>query len=220
MTKLGIVMPVYNHVLYTYRAVESLIENTASPFNLIMIDDGSTDDTHDYAMELSDLLKERFYYGRNQKNEGVHYSWNAGLRVAFDQNSDYIAIVNNDVLFTKNWDLPLINALKTKKLVSPYHTDCSLPDDWPSGSRRIANQGNLPILGACFMAQTQTFRDVGFFPEQMRYYFGDNWLVRQVGEQQCAQVPDSYTHHYFSKTTSELANDYWFKKDQEEYLRL
>ena len=213
-------MPVYNHALYTYRAVEALIESTASPFELIMIDDGSTDDTHDYAMELSDRLKEVFYYGRNPKNEGVHRSWNAGLRAAFSRNPDYIAIVNNDVRFTKNWDSPLIDTLQAKKLVSPYHTDGVLPADWPAGSGRVKNRGNLPILGACFMAQTQTFKDAGFFPEQMRYYFGDNWIVRQVGEEQCAQIHASYIHHYFSKTTSELENDFWFKKDQEEYLRL
>ncbi len=217
---ISVIMPVFNHVLYTYRAVESLIENTVSQFKLIMIDDGSSDDTHDYAMELSDRLKDGFYYGRNEKNEGVHYSWNVGLRVALGQNPDYIAVINNDIRFTKDWDLPLIEALKTQKLVSPYHTDGLLPADWPVGSQRIPNQGELEILGACFMAKTQTFKDVGLFPEQMRYYFGDNWLVKKVGAGNCAQVRESYIHHYFSKTTSELQNDYWFKKDQEEYLKL
>lgn len=213
-------MPVYNHVLYTYRAVESLIATTKTPFKLVMIDDGSTDDTHDYAMELSVRLKDGFYYGRNGKNEGVHYSWNAGLRVALNQNQSSIAIVNNDIRFTEEWDLPLVAALQTKKLVSPFHTDGALPEDWPNGGGRITNRGDLPILGACFMATPQTFGSVGFFPEQMRYYFGDNWLVRQVGPEHCAQIPASYIHHHFSKTTSELENDYWFKKDQQEYLKL
>jgi GT2 family glycosyltransferase len=185
-----------------------------------MIDDGSTDDTIDYAIELRDRLGDGFWYARNEKNMGVHYSWNVGLRVAFSQPAEYIAIINNDLLFTKDWDIPLIKALETKKLVSPYHTTGEVPADWPIGSQRMPNEVLIEILGACFMAKTETFREVGFFPEQMRYYYGDNWIVEKVKPENCAQIQESYVHHYCGKTTNQLGVAEWLQKDHEEYEKL
>jgi len=217
---ISIIIPVYNHALYTYRTIESLIENTNSKFKLIMIDDGSTDDTKNYAIELTKRLRSSFYYGQNEGNKGVHYSWNAGLRVAFNNNEDYIAIINNDLLFTKDWDLPLITALNSFKLVSPYCTNRDLPDDWPQGKDRAPNPAGIDILGACFMARTKTWREIGLFPEAMKHYFGDNWLVDRVGKENCQQVKESYIHHFFCMTTTQLNNNFWFAKDGEEYNNL
>ncbi len=220
--KLGVIIPVFNHIYYTIKAVETLVQNTASDYVLIIVDDGSTDDTADYIREL-ERRNISIRYHKNIKNEGVHYSWNRGLEIAKAEAVDYICVANNDIMFAPNWDLPLIGTLEQSNgIVSPLQTTHAFPDDWPHGETRRKNDGELPILGCCFMFRSSLIDETGLFPEAMRYYFGDNWIVKECEKRGylCSHIHSSYIHHFFSETSSKLDNNYWFEKDREEYLRL
>ena len=214
---LAIVMPVFNHVYTTQRSIESLLMATADPnFRLIFVDDCSTieSEVQDYASALAQRLDYRFQYIRNQENRGVNASWNIGVTAARAFAASYIAVVNNDVLFSPNWDKSLVAALSdpTVGVVSPLSTYGQVPLDWPRGTHRDVNpagyRGYMPILGACFMARSETFEKVGPFPESLRIYFGDNWLATAVQNAglQCGYDNDSYVHHLFCLTTSKLDN--------------
>jgi glycosyltransferase involved in cell wall biosynthesis len=220
--KLAIVMPTYNHIYYTMQAVESLYKNTKSEFALIVIDDKSTDDTHEFFRQFGKGKKNLLYH-QNKENAGVHVSWNEGLRIALALPADYIAMVNNDILFTEGWDVPLIEALLSNEysLVSPMQTTgADLPHDYPTGNGRIKNGGSLDILGCCFMFKRKLVEEIGLFPEAMKYYFGDNWIefhAKKRGKVDC--IKESYIHHYFSISTSTLDNVYWLKKDGDEFIK-
>jgi GT2 family glycosyltransferase len=203
------------------KTIESLIKCTKTHFTIIMVDDQSTDTTFDYSQELEKRLGQQFFYIKNTENLGVNASWNVGLRTAMAMQAPYICIANNDLVFTDGWDLPLIECLDNGySLISPYSTEQAIPADFPNGGGRHVNPvGGMPILGACFMFKPELIETIGYFPEQMRHYFGDNWIADQckIRGLQIGHKYESYIHHMFCISSSKLDNNYHFKHDGDAY---
>lgn len=92
MTKISVVIPSYNHRHYIEKAVESVLNQSERDLELIVIDDGSTDDSLSYLRQISDS---RFRLVE-QKNSGAHNAINRGLALA---QGEYLAILNSDDIF-------------------------------------------------------------------------------------------------------------------------
>ena len=221
--RLAVVIPCYNKVYYTIRTIESLIACTHAELYIILVDDASKDTTIDFARELQKTMGDHFLYHYCKENVGVNAAWNIGLRIAMATEAEHICIANNDLLFTDGWDLPLMDSLDYRdySLVSPYSTEQSLPEDWPVGSTRHTNpvSKEMNILGACFMFHRHLIQLIGQFPEVCRHYYGDNWIADTTKEAglKVGHISDSYIHHWFCITTSELDNNIWFLKDTDAY---
>src|ERR1039458_2553764 len=180
--RLAVVIPCWNQLYFTKQTVESLFDTTAEDFQLILVDDGSTDGTDQYANSLRNkYAQDCFQYVRHDENRGVTAACNSGLAAT---SSLYVAIVNNDVLFTPGWDTALLSALEDNPrlaVVSPLSTHGRVPPDWPAGAGREPNPagyvGYMPIVGCCFMCRTALFDEIGMFPEELKIFFSDNWIV-------------------------------------------
>lgn len=86
-------MPAVNCLRYSKQAVE-----TAHPRRqLYFIDNGSTDGTREWALELDNLHQIR--YLPQQQNLGVAKSWNLGIKKAFEDGHDVVLVSNNDVVY-------------------------------------------------------------------------------------------------------------------------
>ena len=94
---LSIIMPVYNNEKYFPRAVKGIMEQDFSDFELIIIDDGSTDNTPQIADKLAD--KDKRIRVIHQTNQWIYASMNRGIDAAA---GDYIYIVNSDDGLRKN----------------------------------------------------------------------------------------------------------------------
>ncbi|UVK86905.1 glycosyltransferase [Pseudomonas sp. B21-051] len=92
MTKISVVIPSYNHRHYIEKAVDSVLNQSEHDLELIVIDDGSTDDSLSYLRQISDS---RFKLVE-QKNAGAHNAINRGLALA---QGEYLAILNSDDIF-------------------------------------------------------------------------------------------------------------------------
>jgi glycosyltransferase involved in cell wall biosynthesis len=88
-----VVMPAYNHARYIVDALNSVRSQTFASWELIVIDDGSTDTTwavlNDYVASVADPRIQIF----TQTNLGSHATLNRGLSMA---KSPYLAILNSD----------------------------------------------------------------------------------------------------------------------------
>jgi len=196
---LSVVMPLKNNVLYTKQAISSLTSCTREPIELILVDDCSSDETRDYIRGLDNVK-----IHLNDVPLGVTKNWNRGIQLA---TGEFLAIVNNDLVFTQDWDVPLIKALQNGSwIASPFHTRYGLPSDFPRGSERISN--GFPILGACFMTRRDLYDKIGLFPEELVLWFNDTWLVKTIEAYRgtFTECSDAYVHHYYSKTISQVAN--------------
>ncbi len=88
---ISIIMPVYNNEKYFPLAVNSILEQDYDCWELIIIDDGSTDDTSLIADEIA--KKDSRIKVIHQNNQWIYASFNKGIENA---NGDYIYILNSD----------------------------------------------------------------------------------------------------------------------------
>ena len=92
----SIIMPVYNSQNTIANAINSVLKQTYSHFELIIIDDGSTDSTSTICKEIKD---ERVIYVYKE-NEGVSIARNAGLKIA---TGEYICFIDSDDSYIENY---------------------------------------------------------------------------------------------------------------------
>jgi glycosyltransferase involved in cell wall biosynthesis len=90
--RISVIIPAYNHESYILDAVKSVLEQTWTDFELIIIDDGSTDRT---LQVLEGIADPRIRLVR-QENRGAAGTINRGIDLAQGQ---YIAILNSDDLY-------------------------------------------------------------------------------------------------------------------------
>lgn len=79
MTKVSIIIPTFNRGYILADAIQSVLDQTYPHFELIIVDDGSTDDT---AGVIDKFADDRIRLIRHTKNVGVATARNTGLRAA------------------------------------------------------------------------------------------------------------------------------------------
>src|SRR4051812_24164992 len=85
-----ILLPVYNCREYLHEAIISLLSQTFTDFELLILNDGSTDDTEKVIQSFSD---NRVVYIKNESNKGLIYTLNKGVTLA---KGKYIARMDAD----------------------------------------------------------------------------------------------------------------------------
>lgn len=90
-TRVSIIVPVYNVEKYLVRCIESLINQTFKNIEIILINDGSTDNSLNIINEYR--KKDKRIKLINNKNNGVSYSRNIGIK---QSTGDYIMFVDSD----------------------------------------------------------------------------------------------------------------------------
>ena len=91
----SVVMPVYNGERYLERAVRSVIAQSFGDWELIIVDDGSTDGTHAIAARLA-AEDSRIRLIKNEENRGAAASRNAGLELC---RGEFVALLDGDDLW-------------------------------------------------------------------------------------------------------------------------
>lgn len=87
----SVIVPCYNVARYIKKCIQSIINQTYSSIEIIIVDDGSPDETPQILDEL--ILKDNRIKVIHKNNEGVSAARNSGLRIAA---GDYIVFVDGD----------------------------------------------------------------------------------------------------------------------------
>lgn len=90
--KVSIILPTYNGAKFIANSMESVAGQTFNDWELIVIDDGSTDDMSRIVSELA-AKDSRIKYFKNDKNLGIQKSLNRGIKEA---GGEYIARIDDD----------------------------------------------------------------------------------------------------------------------------
>lgn len=126
--KVSVIVPVYNLSQYIGTTLDSIINQDFNSYELIVIDDGSSDDSLEIINEkLSKSLIE--YEVIHQENSGVSSARNRGIEIArgeylvFVDGDDYITGNHLSELYNGETDFSLIQLVKKDgdKLSAPYH---------------------------------------------------------------------------------------------------
>ena len=101
MLKLSFIVPVYNVAPYLRKCVYSLVHQDFSDYEIILIDDGSTDESRKICDELSESISDERLVIRvlHQKNGGLSAARNAGLKAA---KGEYVCFVDSDDYWEEN----------------------------------------------------------------------------------------------------------------------
>lgn len=174
MTSLAVVIPAWNARAFIERAVASAIAQKIPPAEIIVVDDGSTDDTAERASRFGTAVTLV-----RQENKGLSAARNAGIRAA---KSDYVAFLDAD-----DWWEPehLKNALTAiengarwtasawvrtdgtqKRTVLPFLKD------GPREYLHVAAYRNV-IIPSGVVASRELLLAAGGFPEEIRRHAED-----------------------------------------------
>lgn len=118
-------MPVYNSARYLSEAIESCLDQTYRKFELIIIDDGSNDDSKEiiefYWRKYPDKIKVHFF----QKNQGAAAARNKGIKMA---RGDYLVFADSDDIQDKERIQQIIESIKQDK-VDMVFNNCLMIDE-------------------------------------------------------------------------------------------
>ena len=89
--RIAVIIPVYNHARYVGEALESVLGQTRRPDRIIVIDDGSKDNS----LEVLEAFRRRGVEVHAQENKGAHNTINLLVELAA-RDCDWISILNSD----------------------------------------------------------------------------------------------------------------------------
>jgi glycosyltransferase involved in cell wall biosynthesis len=174
MEFVSVILPTYNRAQLIARSIRSVLSQTFESFELIVVDDGSTDDTEDLVGEFRD---DRIKYVKMSGRNGASAARNTGIRIA---TADLIAYQDSDDewMSTKLYEQllkfaeqPEVGVVYSDMLRVTKSGECSLlsaPEfesgilDATTGRYRVQDIG----IGSC-LVRRKAFDDVGLFNEDL-----------------------------------------------------
>lgn len=131
MSKISVVMPAYNAEKYIGEAIESILNQTYTDFEFIIINDGSTDRTKEIIDSYNDS---RIVYLENEKNSGIVVTLNKGLDFS---TGEYIARMDADDVAVGNRLEKQVTYMEKNKNVGLLGTGIRIFGDEIEASDRV-----------------------------------------------------------------------------------
>lgn len=176
--KVSVVIPAYNAGLWIGEAIESVLNQSFHRLELIVVDDGSNDDTLSIAKSFTDP-RIRFLH---QENRGLSAARNAGIR---ESRGEYVAFLDADDIFRPNKLEHQVWALDQKPDLALVTCGFEVVDERRGSvgeQRPWLAQPNIdlqsllfvnPVLPSTLVVRGSVFESVGFFDETLHRY--EDW---------------------------------------------
>lgn len=217
--KLSIVVPLYNNIVYTKEFINSVKANTNLRYEMIFIDNASTDETKDHLNSIL-VSNQNIKVIINENNLGFPAAVNQGIEAA---NGDYIIIANNDIIVTDSWLERLIEVAESDPnigIVGPISNEVSgLQKDKEANYKSIDEMHlyakkvkeknknkTLPfprVAFLCTLIKKEVIDKIGGLDERFSpgNYEDDDFCLRaQLAGYKTVIAQDVFIHHYGSKS--------------------
>jgi glycosyltransferase involved in cell wall biosynthesis len=163
--KVTIVLPTYNGSSYILQSIKSCLEQTYQNIELIIIDDGSTDDT---AVKVRSINDQRMKYIRLEKNQGHIAALNTGFRLS---QGNLLTWTSDD----NYYDPKAIEIMAGELLGNPFidfvYANYQVIDNKDTLIKmgRVESPGMLDVdnyVGGCFLYRRKVYETIGDFNPQ------------------------------------------------------
>jgi glycosyltransferase involved in cell wall biosynthesis len=180
MTRFSVVIPLYNKESFILNTLQSVINQTFSDFEILLINDCSTDNSLKVAQAVKDP---RIKHIQHSSNKGLSASRNTGIKSA---QSNYIAFLDADDLWKPNFLTKIDFLINTFPDATLYATkyevllkgDKLITHDFHIKS--FKNYGIIPnffesnlnqsmYYPSCLCVKKDVFEDVGYYNEEVSY---------------------------------------------------
>jgi glycosyltransferase involved in cell wall biosynthesis len=198
--KVSVIIPVYNREKYVGEAISSILAQSFTNFELLLIDDGSTDHSAEIMRSYTDP---RIRLVCNERNLGIPKTRNIGLHLA---RGDYIAILDSD-------DIAVSDRLAKQVAFLDRYKDYVLVGSWAAlvdaegrslkkGKRRFVPPGEVKshLLFRCWlhhssvMARTAILQAHGY-REQYVVCSDFDLFVRLARKHKLGHLPEPLVRH-------------------------
>lgn len=171
-----VLLPVYNNKEDVLNAIKSIINQTCKSWELIIIDDCSTDDTYEIIKDyLKTIRSEQIILLRNERNKGTYVSINEGLLKA---RGKYIARIDSD---------DIVANIFLEEHLNVFNQD---PEKYLITQSKYSRNGSTPQYGEITLIYHRKIIDkIGFY-DSLRFaadtefwhriikYYGNNNIIK------------------------------------------
>ncbi len=191
----SVVIPAYNHERFIGKAIDSVLNQTMDNLELVIVDDGSTDNTAEVIRSYDDP---RLAYTW-QENQDAYNTINRGMGMARGQ---YISILNSDDIYTTDRLEKLLAVMETRQAACVFTDVVPISDDdveftdpgfgwniWHQGNRAFYSKvndvytgflhGNYMVTTSNLFMRTEAARKVGDFAP-IRYLHDYDFIFRMM----------------------------------------
>jgi len=171
----SVIVPMYNAEDYIVEAIQSVIQQSHTHWELLLIDDGSTDQTKNIIKPFLDDDRIRYFY---QENNGQASARNRGIQKA---KGTYVAFLDADDLWHKDKLQTQLKILRAKEVCLVFSSINCITSEGKNLNRKIGSNtgeyqgfiaffllagGNISIPNSSVMARKESIKQTGNFDER------------------------------------------------------
>lgn len=230
--KIDIIICIRDAYADVKRCLESVLKYTSEPYSIILVDDGSQEQTHSYLYEMSMKYTDKIHLIRNDGKHGYAIAANIGMKYS---TAEHFVLLNSDTIVTNGWLDRMNDCMQSDTeigIVGPVSNTASWQSvprlqekgDWCHNDlpynvtvdemgKLIAQYSgnsylNVPLLnGFCMMISKRVIDNIGYFDEEnFGRGFGeeDDFNLRALKAGYKLAIADNvYVYHAQSKSYSD-----------------
>lgn len=158
--KVSIILPTYNGARYIRQSIDSCLNQIYRNIELIIVDDGSTDETAELIKSYKD---DRIKYIRHEKNMGLPQGLNTGFA---NSTGEYLTWTSDDNFYANEAIQKMLSFLQNKKCDFVYCDYYRFNDEDTSDLKKIELPDVLTLsdrndVGACFLYSREVKEVIG-----------------------------------------------------------
>ena len=172
LPKVSIVLPTYNGAKYIRQSIDSCLNQTYKNIELIIVDDGSTDETLEIIKSYQD---KRIKYIGHEKNMGLPNALNTGFANA---TGEYLTWTSDDNYYAGEAIEKMVSFLKNKNYLFVYCDFYRFNDEDPSNLKTVRLPNVLVLedhndVGACFLYSRKVKEVIGDYDPNL--FLGEDY---------------------------------------------
>lgn len=209
--KVTVYIPCHNYGRFLTQATESVLNQIFTEWELIIINDGSTDGTDTIALSFADKYPDKITYFSHDAPRGLRACANRALELA---RGEYIIRLDADDFFDESALLVMAAYLDQNPEIVLVYPNYSYVDEAgkilnTENRKKIGKEVrvlNLPAHGACTMVRKRILKSIGGYDEQYDAQDGYELWLKVIDRHKVANITTPlffYRQHSSSMTTDE-----------------
>ncbi len=210
MKKVSIVLPVYNGESCVKRAIESVINQTYDDWELIVVNDCSTDNTLQIIEECAQVER-RIKIIKNEENKKLPRSLNVGFSEA---TGEYLTWTSDDNTYHNDAIKTMVEYLEKAEDVDLVYSDFSIVSMDGKVIERVTDMVPSDLLfrnvvGACFLYRRSLYEKIGEYDPDLFLAEDYEYWIRAYLNSNLAHISQDlydYTRHERSLTSTRMSD--------------
>lgn len=222
LPKVSVVVASFNQVALLKRALESVLSQTYPNLEIIIVDDGSSDGSHDYIKNMARDYPEKVSYFLQEQNVGIPRNKNTGFKRA---SGELITYLDGDDTYYPQKVEKEVEVFLAQPAYSVVYSNFDIKQYSGEVVKTWANSPDLPqgkiiqqVVSASFpgqhMPRFEMFRkeamyDLGFYDESFPIYEDLDFMLRYSAKYLVGFTPNVGSSYYMNPSSIVSSTKQW-----------